>query len=221
MRSVRNGTVYLALDDDFLDERVGEGLWYGSCQFSDGAVEEGPSFTDAEDAVSWWKKRGATTILIRLDFHEYLGAGEGHPFEGSEAMRIFDPEDSRGRPEGARKTIETLRRAEAERDRAEQDANAIAEGERLSRRRETVGLTVEELAERVGEPPKWLLDVESGLSTQSVTLSQWIMLVWATRPGWPEEMKKVEPRRIGWVARKGQFLNEAEAMVNRMLGFDV
>jgi transcriptional regulator with XRE-family HTH domain len=114
-----------------------------------------------------------------------------------------------------------LRRAEAERDRAEQDANAIAEGERLSRRRETVGLTVEELAERVGEPPKWLLDVESGLSTQSVTLSQWIMLVWATRPGWPEEMKKVEPRRIGWVARKGQFLNEAEAMVNRMLGFDV
>jgi len=121
----------------------------------------------------------------------------------------------------ARKTIETLRRAEAERDRAEQDANAIAEGERLSRRRETVGLTVEELAERVGEPPKWLLDVESGLSTQSVTLSQWIMLVWATRPGWPDEMKKVEPRRIGWVARKGQFLNEAEAMVNRMLGFDV
>jgi transcriptional regulator with XRE-family HTH domain len=220
MRSVRNGTVYLALDDDFLDEREGEGFWCGSCQFLDGSVEEGPTFTDAEDAVSWWRRRGATTIVIRLDFHEHLWAGEGRPPEGSEAMPIFDPEDPRGRPEGAKKTIEAERRAWAERDRAEKLANANAEGQRLSRRRESVGLTVEELAERVGETPSWLLDVESGLSTQSVTLSQWIMLVWATRPGWPEEMNKVEPRRFGWVAWEGQFLNEAEAIVNRKLGLE-
>jgi hypothetical protein len=220
MRSVQNGTVYLALDEDFLDERGGEGLWFGSCQFPDGSFEEGPTFSDAEVAVSWWRERGATAIAIRLDSHEYLWAGEGRPPEGVTAMRIFDPEDPRGRPEGARETIKAQKMANAEYDRTERVANDIDQGQRLSRRRESVGLTVEQLAKRVGETSTWLLDVESGLSTRSVALSQWTLLVWATRPGWPDEMNIVERRRIGWVVRNGQYLNEAEAMVNRMLGLE-
>jgi DNA-binding XRE family transcriptional regulator len=220
MRSVQDGTVYLALDEDFFDERAGEGFWFGSCQFPDGTFEEGPTFADAKDAVSWWKARGATAIAIRLDSHEYLWAGEGRSPEGPNSMQDFDPEDPRGRPEGARETITTQRRANAQQDRAEQEANAIDQGERLSRRRESVGLTVEQLAKRVGETPTWLLDIESGQSTRNVNLSQWTTLVWATRPGWPDEMNNVERRRVGWVVRNGQYLDEAEEIVNRMLGLE-
>jgi Helix-turn-helix domain len=218
MRSVQNGTVYLALDEDFFDERGGEGFWSGSCQYPDGSFEEGPTFTDANDAVSWWRERGATAIAIRLDSHDYLWAGEGRPPESPKVMRIFDPQDPRGRPEGARETIQSQRRANAEHDKAEQLANAIDQGQRLSRRRESVGLTVEQLAERVGETTAWLEDLESGQSNEDVTFSQWTILVWATRPGWPDEKNAAERQRVGWEVRNGHYLNEAEAMVNRTLG---
>jgi DNA-binding XRE family transcriptional regulator len=212
---VQEGTVYLSLAHDNVNEKSGERFWSGSCQFHDDSPDvDGPIFSDASDAVDWWRSRGAKTILIRLDFSGYLWAGEGSPPEDCAAMPIFDATDPRGRPAGAKGTIEENHRAEADRANLEQATAAIEEGRRLSARRESEGLSVNELADRIGATSQWLLDVESGKSTFEVTLSQWIKLVWATRPGWPNEMSMVEPRRIGWVARKGQFLSQAETIVN-------
>jgi hypothetical protein len=65
---------------------------------------------------------------------------------------------------------------------------------------------------------EWLADVEAGKSTYEVTFSQWIDLVWATRKGWPDEMRSTKTGVGGWVAQRGQFLREAEISVNKMLG---
>ena len=217
MGRVQDGTVYLSLEH----QNDNECFWSGSCQFHDNSPDEdGPTFSDASDAVDWWRSRGAKTILIRLDFSEYLWAGEGSPPEDCAAMPTFDATDPRGRPEGAKRTFEEHDRVEAVRANIEQAAAAIEEGRRLSVRRESEGLSVDELADRVGATPQWLLDVESGKSTFEVTLTEWINLVWATRPGWPDEMSKVEPRRFGWVARRGQFLSQAEKLVNASINLE-
>jgi transcriptional regulator with XRE-family HTH domain len=219
MGSVREGTVYLSLDrSGDNDDTVG--LWSGSCQFHDDSpFVDGPTFADANDAVEWWRSRGAKTILIRLDFNEYSWAGDGSPPEDCAAMPIFDAKDPRGRPEGARRTIEEHDRGDALRAIAEQADAAFEEGRRLTIRRESQRLSVDELAERIGATPQWLIDVESGKSTLQVTFAQWISLVWATRPGWPDEMSTVENRRYGWVARQGQFLSQAEKIVNESVNF--
>lgn len=216
MGIVEEGTVYLSLEQ-IGDEDGRDGFWSGSCQFPDDSpFVDGPTFTDASDAVKWWRSRGAKTILIRLDFNEYSWAGEGSPPEDCAAMPIFDANDPRGRPEGAARTIEEHDRAEAIRTNTEQAEAAIEEGRQLTVRREFEGLSVDELAVRIGATLQWLLDVESGKSTFQVTLSQWINIVWATRPGWPHEMSNVEPR-FGWVARQGQFLSQAEKIVNESI----
>jgi DNA-binding XRE family transcriptional regulator len=135
-------------------------------------------------------------------------------------MPTFDATDPRGRPEGAKSTFEEHDRVEAVRANIELAAAAIEEGRRLSVRRESEGLSVDELADRIGATPQWLFDVESGKSTFEVTLTEWINLVWATRPGWPDEMSTVKPRRFGWVARQGQFLSQAEKLVNASINLE-
>lgn len=219
MRSVEEGTVFLCLEQIGDDGR--DGLWGGSCQFCDNSpFVDGPTFTDARDAVEWWRSRGAKTILIRLNFNEYSWAGEGSPPEDCAEMPIFDVNDPRGRHEGARRTIEEHSRAEAVRANTEQDEAAMEEGRRLTVRREAKGLSVDELADRIGTTPQWLLDVESGKSSFQVTLTQWINIVWATRAGWPHEMSKAEPHRFGWVARQGRLLSEAERIVTESINLE-
>jgi hypothetical protein len=88
----------------------------------------------------------------------------------------------------------------------------------LTQRREFVDLSIDELANRVGESSEWLADVEAGKTTSEVIFSQWLNLVWATRKGWPDEMRSTKSEVSGWVARQGQFLREAEISVNQMLG---
>jgi transcriptional regulator with XRE-family HTH domain len=88
----------------------------------------------------------------------------------------------------------------------------------LRRRREALHLSINDVADRVGQSTQWLLDAESGKSTYDVTFSQWVNLVWATRQGWPDEMRTCETGSVGWVAQRGQFLREAEVLVNKMLG---
>jgi len=220
MGSIEEGTVFISLDD-IGDDDGRDGFWSGSCQFRDDSpFVFGPTFTDASDAVEWWRSRGAKTILIRLDFNEYSWAGEGLPPEDCAEMPIFDSNDPRGRPEGTKRTIEEHDRAEAVRANTQQVEAAIEEGRQLTVRREAEGLSVDELADRVGATPQWLLDVESGKSTFQVTFTQWITIVWATRPGWPHEMSNAEPRRFGWVARQGQFLSQAAKIVNESINLE-
>jgi hypothetical protein len=219
MGSIRDGTVYLCLDVDICDEEDTGARWNGHCEYRDGSHPEfGPDFLDANDAVTWWRERGATRIYIRLDLEETLWAGEGSSPADSAKIAAFDFSDPRGRPEGARKTLEGLRRALAEREASEHGAGALEEGRRLTQRREFVDLSIDELANRVGESSEWLADVEAGKTTSEVIFSQWLNLVWATRKGWPDEMRSTKSEVSGWVARQGQFLREAEISVNQMLG---
>jgi hypothetical protein len=221
MERLRDGTVYLCLDYDFFDEMVTHGNWTGHCEFFDDSPPEfGPEFADANDAVLWWRARGAKSIYVRLDQHEYLWAGDGPRPESDEAMPSFDAADPRGRPEGAALTIETERAAFAQTAEAERVSIGVDEGHRLLRRREAMGLSIKELARRVDKSAGWLADVESGATTHDVTMSEWVSLVWATRPGWPDEMNGANSGRYGWTARPGTFLREAEVIVDRHLGLD-
>ena len=219
MGSISDGTVYLCLDADFFDEENTVARWNGHCEFgNESPFENGPDFFDAGEAVKWWIQRGATRIYIRLDFEETLWAGEGASPADSAKIGTFDFADPRGRPEGARETLASMRRDFAERQASENEASALEEGRRLTQRREVVDLSIDELANRVGVSSQWLADVEAGKSTYEVTFSQWIDLVWATRNGWPDEMRSTKTGPHGWVARRGQFLRAAEIHVNKMLG---
>jgi hypothetical protein len=221
MENVQDGTVHLGLDAEIFGEEDTAARWSGYWESGDGSqIETGPDFSDASDAVTWWRDRGAERIYIRLDFREYLWAGEGHPPDESSTLSVFDPADARGRPEGAARTLAAERRSFAEARDAERAASALDEGLRLTRRREAIDLSTDDLAGRVGQSTHWLLDVESGKSTYDVTFSQWVDLVWATRQGWPDEMRTGESRRVGWVAQRGRFLHEAEVFVNKVLGLN-
>jgi hypothetical protein len=219
MGSVHDGIVYLCLDGDVFDAENTAAHWNGHCEFGDESpLEVGPDFLDAGDAVTWWLERGATRIYIRLDFEETLWAGEGTLPAASEKIGTFDFADPRGRPEGARETLASMRRTIAESEASERATGAREEGQRLTRRRECVELSIDELANRVGVSSEWLANVEEGISTYEVTFSQWINLVWATREGWPDEIRSAKTGARSWVASRGQLLREAEISVNKMLG---
>jgi hypothetical protein len=219
MDNVQDGTVHLSLIADLFNEDVSAAVWSGHWESRDRSqFETGPDFLDASDAVTWWRERGATRIYIRLDFRELLWAGEGMPPDDSSTLAIFDPTDARGRPDGAANTLASERRALADDQRAERRAAALDEGHRLTLRRESMHLSISDLADRVGQSTQWLLNVESGTSTYDVTFSQWVSLVWATREGWPDELRDSGPAGSGWVAQRGQFLREAEVLVNKMIG---
>jgi hypothetical protein len=218
MENVQDGTVYIGLNAVLFDETDTAVRWSGHWEGDGSQFETGPDFSDANDAVTWWRKRGAKRIYVRLDFSEYLWAGEGIAPDDSSTLSVFDPADPRGRPDGAARTLDVERRAVAGFLQTDQMAAAIDEGHRLTRRREVMQLSIDDLADRVGQSTQWLLDVESGTSTYDVTFSQWVDLVSATRPGWPEEMRTRDLQSVGWVARRGQFLREAEVFVNSLLG---
>lgn len=219
MGNLADGTVYLSLDIDLFGEQIVTPRWSGHCEFGDGSpIEIGPDFVDASDAVTWWRRRGATSIYIRLDATEYLWAGDGSPPDTGRTLSVFDPADPRGRAKGAATTAHAERRTSSEHERAERVSAALAEGRRLTERREAVHLSVDELADRVGRSTEWLLDVESGVTALGVDFAQWIDLVWATREAWPHESHPKAPRRVSWVARRGDLLREAEIVVNEQLG---
>jgi len=218
MGELRDRVVYLTLFCK-LDEVFTESRWIGHCEFSDSSpFENGHDYADACPAVSWWRERGARRIYIRLNSSGFMWAGDGPPLESSKAMPLFDPADPRGRLEGAATTMEAERSTHARQSDVERVALAIEEGRRRRRQRETLSLSVEELASRVEIMPKWLPDVESGTITSDVTLSEWINLAWATRLGWPDEGRNVKPGHVGWTAQHGSFLREAEEIVHTTLG---
>jgi hypothetical protein len=106
MASIQDSAVYLSLNFDFSDESSTDIHWSGHCEYSsESGYENGPDFEDASDAVTWWRKRGARRILIRLDLRETLWAGDGSPPSDDKigvTISVFDPSDPRDRPKGAR-----------------------------------------------------------------------------------------------------------------------
>lgn len=101
---------------------------------------------------------------------------------------------------------------------AERLQRAVDEGDRLRTRREAVGLTVADLAARVGHDPSWISDIESGRTALEVRLKQWVDLVWATQDAWPDARRtNGTGSRFGWVASEGKQLAMAEQLVRRRL----
>jgi len=117
------------------------------------------------------------------------------------------------------------RRPGTEPDRSDlQEAQVpIRLGQDLRRRRERVGLSVEELAARIDVPSSWVNDVESGRTALDVDHKMWVDIVWATREPWPDE-RRHQPkadvgrvRRVFWVSGPGGGLVRAEESVRRWL----
>lgn len=181
-------------------------------------LEYSPEFTDASDAVAWWKQRGAKKILIRLDHRGYLWAGEGSPpidIDTGLPMPVFSDEEPAGRPESSWVRAEAAQRAMREQVAANEANKPILMGERLRRRREDLGLSVTEVAQRMGTEEAWITGVESGHLAGAVTVSQWVDLVWATHDPWPDPRRNRSAGGFSWVAF--DLLSAAEDIVQRHL----
>jgi hypothetical protein len=228
--------VYISFDPRWFGVEVDEDLhpvWTGHRDFGNPDIENGPDFLDASEAVRWWLNRGATRILLNLDGSEYLWAGVGPPpFDETAGAprKVFSHEDPRGRPEGARAMAETDRTRtidlDAQREKERREWTRIKLGGDLRRRRERIGISLEELARRLEVEPSWVRDIESGQTSLQVDYSQWVEIVWATRQPWPDARRtRPKPndekvRRFGWVDNGGGGLLRAEAAVRSWLDGD-
>lgn len=191
-------------------------VWQVSLQFDDHSLDrDGPEFTDASDAVRWAQSQGAKNVFIDIE-DSRLWAGRGDP-PADWHLGVFSHDDPRGRPEGA---IETVRKARdefaaEEKTRALQLRREI--GSRLRRRREGEGLSIPQLAHRVGVSPEDITEIEEGLGPLTLTLAQWTDLVWATRSPWPDERRyrNTGAGAFGWTAHSP--LEAAEYAVRRHL----
>ncbi len=220
----REGGVTIFLDFDRLQSDEDEEYpprWFGYVEHEgDPVVEEGPFFEDAEDAVRWWKRR-SERIFVRLNERETLWAGVGEaPEVSGKALGVFDENDPRGRPEGARETVRVAladSRARQEEEKRQQHAE---DGLNFKRRRLAANLSVEDVALRVAKSTGWVEEIESGLD-DDVSLSNWIDLVWATTEPWPEARETAD--RLwgagGWFAFAplAPQLEQAEDFVTRRM----
>lgn len=220
-----SGKVFIASDfgyqhwDDVDVEEEPQPLWLGPREWDDGTPpEQGPGFADASEAVRWWRSRGADWIVIRLDDSGYLWAGVGPPPPWSSPLPLFVDDDPGGRPEGAIATAKRWRKTLREGFKSTGVQRDAEEGARLRLRRESIGLSVEELAQRVNADTTWLADVESGRTTGDVSLRQWLDLVWATREPWPDERRFRHRGPIGWAGDRRLWT--AEQIVRDILRED-
>lgn len=216
------GRVYLAWDDGYGVGSSEDELhphFYGHLEDGGSLIEHGPEFADASDAVRWWRERGADNIVIRLDHHRgYFWAGVGPPPVKSstgQPMPVFSHDDPAGRPESSQARAEAAQREMREQVAAHEANKPFVMGERLRERREAIGLSVEGLAERMGVSDTWVEDVESGRTASTVTINQWVDLVWATKEPWPDERRLRNIGRYGWAA--GDLLYGAEDIVQHHL----
>jgi hypothetical protein len=215
VNDVPSDRVYIALSFDDPGDNDGQPPRWDGYRETIGGIEPSPEFADAGDAVRWWRERGAEWIVIRIDDTEHLWAGTGPPPVGHDGpIPDFSFDDPRGRPEGAVESARAALEHNAERQAAVEVRQTIEEGARLRRRREGVGISVTELAARVGVDPSWIDSVESGQGTGDVTINRWVDLVWATREPWPDDRRRQPRAKIGWV---GVSLASAEDIVRLVL----
>ncbi len=228
-----DAAVYITLDwDPFHDEECEEypPSWFGYVEYGDDDLElgEGPFFSDALEAVRWWRGR-SSRIYVRLEEEgEPFWAGEGPALEIDDPMRIFDEHDPRGHPEGTRQAARSRLASRRALAAAEKRQQMIEDGLRLRERRTAAGISVDDLAVRMGAEPSWIEGVESGEIQSEPPFSTWIDLVWATTEPWPEARaaadrpwESSESARSGWVAYAphGGLLQQAEEQVaHRMRG---
>lgn len=228
--SESDAAVYIALDwDPFHDEESEEypPSWYGYVQYGDDALEltEGPFFPDALEAVRWWRDR-SSRIYVRLEEEgEPFWAGEGPAPESDDPMRIFDEHDQRVQAAGTRQAATSRLASRHALAAAEVRQRTMEDGLRLKERRTAVGLSVTDLAMRMGVEPSWIEEVESGEIQPEPSFWTWIDLVRATTEPWPEARADTDrlwegsdSTAFGWIVGPPRgLLRQAERFVTRQM----
>ena len=221
--------VRITLDWDPFHEEESEEFpprWFAYVEYEDDHLElgEGPFFSSALEAVRWWRGR-SSRIYVRLEADEALWAGGGPaPEIDGRLMKTFDERDGWGHPEGTRQAARSRgasRRADAAATRRRQ---MVEEGLRLRERRTAAGISVDDLAARMGADPTWIEEVESGAVRPEPPFPTWVDLVWATTEPWPEARaaadrlwESSESAGSGWIAfaPSGGIVRQAEEHVAR------
>lgn len=227
--------VYIMLDySNWFDEPVPSDYEPRWCSWE--RTEEGdrdldmfPEFPSAREAVQWWRQQGVDRIFVSFD-PQMLGqvrwewAGVGSPPadpESGQVPTMFSADDPRGDPEGAWAIVRQDQERFQEKMREMFAAKDREVGGRLRRRRETLGLSVDEVASRMGVEPSWVVDIEAGLTTMRTPISRWVDLVWATQVPWPDARRTLSQgldQTRGWTNLDP--LTMAERLVAKVTGED-
>lgn len=185
---------------------------------------EGPFFSDALEAVRWWRGR-SSRIYVRFEEEgEPLWAGEGPAPEIGHPMRAFDEHDQRAHPEGTRQAAESRRASRRALAAAEKRQQMMEDGLHLRERRTAEHISVDGLAMRMGVEPSWIEGIESGEIQPASPFSTWIDLVWATTEPWPEACAATDRLWEGsesrgfWMANGGLLRQAEEQVARRMRG---
>lgn len=146
-----------------------------------------PSFDSLTEAIKWWKDRGESFLLVRLDRAEYVWAGDGLPpiNEGGDCeFRILDDV-----------LVDQVNLGNW------QDGGSIGAraeiGRDVRRHREASGLSLGEVASRMEVDEEWLSQIESG-SREDIDLNTLVRFVGATSNSWPHA-KLGKSKALGWV----------------------
>ena len=100
----------------------------------------------------------------------------------------------------------------------------IVEGLRVRERRTAAGISVDNLAVRMGADPSWIEEIESGANRPEPSFSTWVDLVWATTEPWPQARAAAdrlwegsESAGSSWIAfaPSGGLVRQAETLVVR------
>jgi hypothetical protein len=173
---------------------------------------------------------GQPEIFINLDGSGYLWAGSGPPplnADTGSPREVFFHDDPKGRPEGALVLAHRIKASQIEQDslqrRQREEWIRIKLGGDVRRRKERIGITLEDLALRLDVDPSWVRDVESGRTSMQLDHASWVDIVWATREPWPDPRRTqsgqngTTVRPFGWVDEGGGGLLRAEESVRRWL----
>lgn len=237
MGSSEANTVYISpwyVAGEPRDDDDDELVWSSWSDFEDSedwsAEERHPRFEDLSEGVAFWKASGAKRILVAFDgdvFQKetYYWAGSGpsptDPATGLPYPRFSDA-DPRGRHAGLIATVEYADRTIDERLERHALENRRRAGLRLVSRRNAAGISVEEVARRMGTDPQWVADLEGGRISDNLHLKTWLALVWATQNPWPDEREAAQvlppPRRVLPVGKDNYYpLAYAEELVSEVL----
>lgn len=224
-----DAVVCIILDwDPFHDEESEEFPpgWFGYVEYEDDRLEleEGPFFSSALEAVRWWRGR-SSRIYVRLEEDEALWAGDGPaPEVDGQPMGIYEERDGRAHPEGTRHTARARGAGRRADTAATKRRQLIVEGLRVRERRTAAGISVDDLAVRMGADPSWIEEIESGANRPEPSFSTWVDLVWATTEPWPQARAAAdrlwegsESAGSSWIAfaPSGGLVRQAETLVVR------
>jgi DNA-binding XRE family transcriptional regulator len=219
--------VFIALDWDTCEEEEAEEFapsWFGYMENGGDGFEfsEDLFFSSASEAVRWWRGR-SSRIYVRLEEKgEPFWAGE-EPASATDAhLRVFDEHDERAPVLGALQAAQSRRASRRALAKSERRQLMMEEGLRLQERRAAVGISVDDLAMRMGVEPGWIREVESGEVRPDPSLSTWVDLVWATTEPWPEARTSADQlwegsESTGVVVVNRGLLRPAEELVARRI----